>query len=286
MEKFLTTILSNYKYKINYKKIIRQALKEDIGKGDITSELLISKDSKSTGYIISKDRGILCGIEIAADVFKMLDKKLKIEIKKFDGSEIKYKDILLKITGSTRSILKGERLALNILQHLSGIATYTRKLASIVSKKGITILDSRKTSPNLRIIKKYAVKVGGGKNHRMGLYDGILIKDNHIKSAGSIEKAMEIVNGKTKLKIEVETKNIKEVKSALKYNPYIIMLDNFKPSEIKKAVKLIAGKCLIEVSGNINENNIKDYAIEGVNFISIGAITHSAKSLDLSLEII
>jgi nicotinate-nucleotide pyrophosphorylase (carboxylating) len=271
-------------------KIIKSALKEDICSGDITTKATINKSLKAAGKFLIKADGIIAGLEIAKKVFIAVDPKIKFEIKINDGSKVKYGDIAAVVYGKAQSLLTAERTALNFLQRMSGIATLANEYSEKVKHTKAKIIDTRKTVPGLRLLDKLAVKIGGCKNHRMGLYDMFLIKDNHIEVAGSIFKAVEACvkyNKKhhTKFKIEVETKNLKEVEEALNTKANIIMLDNFKIDEMKKAVKLINGKCKVEASGGVNLETVKEIAETGVDFISVGAITHSVKALDISLEI-
>ncbi len=274
----------------NISKAISSALKEDIGKEDITTKATISKSKKAVGSFFVKADGIIAGLEIAKVVFKSVDPKIKFEIKIKDGSKVKFGDIAAIVSGKAQSLLTAERTALNFLQRMSGIATSANTYAEKVKHTKAKIIDTRKTIPGLRLLDKMAVKIGGCKNHRIGLYDMFLIKDNHIEVAGSITKAVEDCvkyNKKhhTNFKIEVETKNIAEVKEALQTKADIIMLDNFQIGEMMQAVALINGKCKVEASGGINLETVKAIAETGVDFISVGALTHSVKALDISLEI-
>ncbi len=266
------------------KKFIENALEEDIGAGDITTNAIISKRETATGKVIAKDDLIICGLEIFNYVFLCLDKKLVIDHKFLDGKKAQDGDILLSFSGNTRALLSGERVALNILQRLSGIATLTAKFVKKVPES-VKILDTRKTTPGLRTLEKYAVRCGGGFNHRFGLYDAVLIKDNHIKAAGSITRAVEKIRKKIlhPLKIEVEVKNMEEVKEAIQTKCDIIMLDNMSPAYTKEAIKAINGKAKVEISGNIGLHNIQKIAEIGIDFISIGALTHSAPAVDISM---
>lgn len=268
-----------------YDDFIKNALDEDGAYNDITVNSIIPHNSESIVDIISKDDGIIAGIEIFKRVFFILG-NTKATFKINDGDKIKNGEIIGSIKGSTSIILSGERTALNLLQRLSGIATTTNKLCNAVKDTGVKIVDTRKTTPGMRVMEKYAVKIGGGFNHRFGLSDGILIKDNHIAAAGSIKKAIELTRKNTSFvrKIEVETESISEVKEALEAGADIIMLDNMNAEDIKKSIKIIDKKALIEVSGNITFDTIKAKAIKGVNFISCGMITHSSKNLDLSMK--
>jgi nicotinate-nucleotide pyrophosphorylase (carboxylating) len=271
-------------------KIINNALKEDVKTGDITTKATISKSKKAVGKFLVKADGIIAGLEIAKTVFKTVDSKIKFEIKIKDGSKVKYGDVAAIVNGKAQSLLTAERTALNFLQRMSGIATYANTFADEIKHTKAKIIDTRKTVPGLRALDKLSVKLGGCANHRIGLYDMFLIKDNHIEVAGSITKAVEACikyNKKhnTKFKVEVETKNLKEVEEALQTKADIIMLDNFKVDELKKAVKVINGKCKVEASGGVNLETVKSIAETGVDFISVGALTHSVKALDISLEI-
>ena len=270
------------------KKIIKLAIKEDLGNlGDITSNTVLTKRDKATFHFVSREKGILCGINIAKIVYKLLDKKIKFTSFKNEGDVIKTNDVLAKVEGPAISLLTGERTALNFLTHLSGIATSTSMLVKLISKTNTKILCTRKTTPGLRNIEKYAVKVGGGINHRIGLYDAILIKDNHIAIAGSISNALNKVKKfKNKTKIEIEVDNLKQFKEALKFNPDVIMLDNFKINDLEKAVKIAKNKVILEASGKIDHSNVVKIAKSGVDFISSGWITHSSKSLDIGLDLI
>ena len=271
-------------------KIISNALKEDVKNGDITTKATISKSKKARGKFLVKADGIIAGLEIAKSVFKSVDSKIKFEIKITDGSKVKHGDVAAIVSGKAQSLLTAERTALNFLQRMSGIAASANTYAEKVKHTKAKVIDTRKTVPGLRTLDKLAVKLGGCANHRIGLYDMFLIKDNHIEVAGSITKAVEACvkynkKHRTKFKIEVETKNLKEVEEALTTKVDIIMLDNFEIDEMTKAVKLINGKCKVEASGGVNLDTVKTIAETGVDFISVGALTHSVKALDISLEI-
>ena len=279
-----------YKIDKNISRIISSALKEDVGNGDITTKATISKSKKAVGKFLVKADGVIAGLEIAKAVFKTVDPKIQFEIKIKDGSKVKYGDVAAIVWGKAQSLLTAERTSLNILQRMSGIATSANAYAEKVKHTKAKVIDTRKTVPGLRTLDKMAVKLGGCANHRIGLYDMFLIKDNHIEVAGSITKAIEACvkynkKHRTKFKIEVETKNLKEVEEALKTKADIIMLDNFEADEMKKAVKIINGKCKVEASGGVNLETIKKIAETGVDYISVGALTHSVKALDISLEI-
>lgn len=271
---------------INLREIIRKALIEDIGFGDITSDIIDSK-RLGKGYFLAKETMILCGVTVAELCFKELDETLKLTFHAQDGDLIEKGCRFGTIEGRLKSILTGERVALNFLQRLSGIATITNKAVKKVEKYGVKILDTRKTTPLLRDLEKYAVRVGGGYNHRFNLSDGILIKDNHIVAAGGILNAVNAARTKAGalVKIAVEVKNAKELKDALKSKADHIMLDNMSLLEVEKALKIVKKSVPIEVSGGINDNNLEDYAKLRPDFISMGSLTHSYKAIDISLEL-
>lgn len=285
-------LLPEHLYNFNIHKFIDQAIAEDMGDGDHTSLACIPSSAKGKAHLLVKENGILAGVELALQIFKQVDKTLKIKTLITDGQSIKKGDIVLIVEGKAQSILLAERLVLNCMQRMSGIATYTHKLVQLCKGTKTKVIDTRKTTPNLRGLEKWAVLLGGGANHRIGLYDMILIKDNHIDYAGGIKKAIEAANSylkskNKKLKIEIEARNLDEVKQILSIgNVHRIMLDNFTTVDIKKAVKIINGKYETEASGGITEKTIAGYAKCGVDFISVGALTHSIKSLDLSLKAI
>lgn len=266
------------------KSIIKNALTEDIGKGDITSQAIIDKKAEGKFHLITREDIVVCGIKIAEMIFKELDENIKFSPMVKEGEVISKKQIIASIEGRALPILKAERVALNLLQRMSGIATLTREFVNAVKDTNAKILDTRKTMPGLRILDKYAVKMGGGENHRMGLYDAILIKDNHIALAGGIKKAIEKAK-KKRLPIEIECDTLSQVKEAIKLGVKRILLDNMKPSEIKKIVKQNP-KVEFEVSGGITLDNVKEYAKTGVGYISIGALTHSARSVDIGLDML
>jgi len=273
-------------YTKNIKYIIKQALREDIGDGDITTRLLIPANKNSIAHIIAKQSGVLAGRDIVYQVFKSIDPRVKINFRVKEGEKFSKGKIIAELKGNTRALLSGERTALNILCRLSGIATLTRKFVEAVAHTKAKILDTRKTTPNLRILEKYAVRMGGGTNHRFGLYDMILIKDNHIQAAGSITNAiMRTRKNNSKMLIEVETKNLSEVKESLQLKVPIIMFDNMNLKQIREAVKLAKGKARLEVSGGVNLRNIRKIAETGVDYISVGALTHSAPIIDMSMKI-
>jgi len=271
------------------KQFIHQALKEDIQTGDYTSLCTIPVGTKNRANLIIKQNGILSGVTLATKIFFTVDKELKLTIYKKDGSRVKKGDIAFTVYGNARSILAAERVVLNCMQRMSGISTKTDRFIKLCKPYNVKLLDTRKTTPGIRGLEKWAVRIGGGYNHRFGLYDMILIKNNHIDFAGGIQKAIAsavryVAAKKMKLQIEIEARNIREVQEILSAEKvHRILLDNFSLTEIKKAVALIDGKIETEVSGGVTEKNISKYAACGVNYISTGAITHSAKSMDMSL---
>jgi nicotinate-nucleotide pyrophosphorylase (carboxylating) len=273
------------------KLLVQLAIQEDVGSGDHTSLACIAKDSKGMAYCVAKQNGVLAGMPLAAYIFKLIDTDLKFEPLKNDGDEFVNGDMIFRVFGSDISILTAERTVLNFLQRLSGIATQSRELSNLIKGMHTKILDTRKTTPGLRHLEKYAVRVGGCYNHRIGLYDMILIKDNHIDFAGSIEKAIlqtvsYLKNNNLPLQIEIETRNLTEVEEVLRVgNVQRIMLDNFTPEMLQKAVQLINGRYETEASGGITRDTLKTYAQTGVDYISVGALTHSSKSIDLSLRV-
>jgi len=272
--------------------IIQKALDEDIGRGDITSQAIIPPSSISKAEIISHEEGVLAGVEIAKEVFRLLSPRhLTFTSSLKDGELLTEGRCILRFEADSLVILKGERVALNFLQRLSGIATLTRKFVDLVSPFGVRILDTRKTTPNLRILEKYAVRVGGGFNHRFGLDNGILIKDNHIRILGGIKKAVQMArrNNHPFLKVEVEVSDVSQVEEAIESDADAIMLDNMSEEEMREVVSKIRRRkreILIEASGDVSLENIKDVASTGVDLISVGRITHSAPSLDINLKIV
>jgi len=267
--------------------IINTALAEDINYIDVTTDNLLSPEHTSSAYYVAKDSGVLCGIDIAKRVFELVGGNVEFETLIHDGEKVKKGDIIAKMNGSTVTLLKGERTALNILQHLSGIATATNKCAELIKGTRASVTDTRKTLPGLRAMQKYAVTVGGGKNHRYNLSDGAMLKDNHIDAYGGITQAVTALRQKTghMIKIEVEVRNLDELKEALSVGCEVIMLDNMNCDEMKKAVEINNGKALLEASGNITLENIRSIAETGVDIISLGALTHSVKCFDISMRI-
>lgn len=268
------------------KKIIKYALDEDIGTGDITTQATINPRKKGRAIAVAKEDFVVAGAGVFAETFKFLDKNTKVNILIEDGRRAKKGDVVAKVTGNLSNILQAERVALNLFQRMCGIASLTSKYVKAVRGTKVKILDTRKTVPGLRILDKMAVRIGGGRNHRIGLYDGILIKDNHIEAAGSISAAVKAQRKNPFMKIEIETKNIKEIKEALKCDVDVIMLDNMSIPTMKKAVDLVNGRTLLEASGNVSLKNVADIAAIGVDFISVGELTHSVRGADISLKII
>lgn len=267
--------------------VIHRALQEDIGHGDITTSLLIPEKSKSRAHYIAKESFVLAGLPFVQEVFRILDSSVVFKAFFHDGSKIKQGDVIAEISGSTHTILKGERVSLNILQRLSGIATLTSMYVKRIEGLKAKIVDTRKTTPCQRFMEKYAVRVGGGYNHRFGLFDGILIKDNHVKALGSIKKAVRAAKkGHHLLKIEIEVKNLKELREAIEDGADIVMLDNMPVHDMKEAVKIAKGRVILEASGNIKLENVSEVAETGVDLISVGALTHSAVAADISLKIV
>ena len=266
-------------------KYILAALGEDMTSGDITTDSIL-KDEKAEVNLIAKDKGILAGLDVFKRVFELLDEDVTFEFYFSDGDQVKNKDLVGKIRGRAKAILEGERTALNFLQRMSGIATYTKKMVDALDSEHVKILDTRKTTPNMRIFEKYAVTLGGGYNHRYNLSDGIMLKDNHIDAAGGIREAVEKVRSLNPFvkKIEVEVENFDQVREALEAKADIIMLDNMDIEEIREACKIINKKAIIECSGNVSLDNINSYRDLDIDYISSGAITYSAGVLDLSMK--
>ncbi|MDY4412834.1 MAG: carboxylating nicotinate-nucleotide diphosphorylase [Ruminococcus sp.] len=267
--------------------IINTALAEDINYMDVTTDNLLSSEHVSSAYYIAKDSGVLCGIDIAKRAFELVGGNVEFQTLIHDGEKVQKGDIIAKMKGSTVTLLKGERTALNILQHLSGIATATNKCVELVNGTNASVTDTRKTLPGLRAMQKYAVTVGGGKNHRYNLSDGAMLKDNHIDAYGGITQAVTALRKKIghMVKIEVEVRTLDELREALAVGCEVIMLDNMNCDEMKKAVEINNGKALLEASGNVTLENIRSIAETGVDIISLGALTHSVKCFDISMRI-
>ncbi|MDY4812732.1 MAG: carboxylating nicotinate-nucleotide diphosphorylase [Ruminococcus sp.] len=268
--------------------LIKSALKEDINYIDITTDNLIPQEQEGEARFLAKAEGVLCGIDVALRVFTLIQPDFQYEVFIKDGEYVKKGDIIATVKGRTRTILKGERTALNLLQHMSGIATMTNKIVKIVEGTNASIADTRKTLPGLRPIQKYAVTVGGGKNHRYNLSDAAMLKDNHVDAGGGITGAVKKLRSKLghMAKVELEVRNLDELREALSVDVDVIMLDNMDNETMKKAVEITNGKALLEASGGITEETIRGVAETGVDIISIGALTHSVKAFDISLKIV
>jgi len=275
----------NFSY-LGLDEFLLSALREDIGIEDVTTKCCVPEDAVSGGYFKAKEPGIICGLDIARRVFELIDGDIRITSLLNDNSTVKTGDVIANISGPSRSILTGERTALNILQHLSGVASRTAEAVAAVSGSKARIVDTRKTTPGMRMLEKYAVRCGGGSNHRFSLSDGILIKDNHIAAAGGITEAVRLArnNSPFTIKIEVETETLRQIEEALAAGADIIMLDNMDIATMAEAVKRIGGRALVEASGNMGERDLRAVAETGVDFISIGALTHSVNALDISLK--
>lgn len=285
-------MISETQFQTELQLIIQNAIREDVGDGDHSSLACIPKEAQGKAKLLVKDNGVIAGVEFAKMVFNYVDANMKVETFIEDGSEVKYGDVVFHVSGSSQSILKAERLVLNSMQRMSAIATKTRNYVKLLEGTNTKILDTRKTTPGFRACEKWAVKIGGGENHRFALYDMIMLKDNHNDFAGgitnAINKTKEYLKENNKdLKIIVEARNLDEIKEILKSEGiYRILIDNFNFEDTKEAVRLIGTQCLTESSGNINEKTIREYAECGVNFISSGALTHSVYNMDLSLKAI
>ena len=270
--------------------IIENAIREDVGDGDHSSLACIPEDAMGKAKLLVKDNGILAGVDFAIQVFNYVDPEMEVEVLINDGSEVKYGDIAFYVTGKSQSILKAERLVLNAMQRMSAIATKTNSFVKLLEGTGTKVLDTRKTTPGIRALEKWAVKIGGGENHRFALYDMIMLKDNHIDFAGGITNAIQmtktyLADNNLDLKIIVEARDLKEIEEILESDGiYRILIDNFNYQDTRRAVQMIGDKCLTESSGGINEDTIRKYAECGVDFISSGALTHSVYNMDLSLK--
>jgi nicotinate-nucleotide pyrophosphorylase (carboxylating) len=272
-------------FELNYQEIVREALKEDIGSGDVTTEALITKDQRARARLIAKQKLVLAGIDVAREAFRQLDGDINWQAKHNDGAELSAGEIVAEVEGRMRALLTAERTALNFLQRLSGIATLTAKHVALLKPHKTKLKDTRKTTPGLRQLEKYAVSCGGGVNHRLGLYDGILIKDNHITFTGGITRAVKLARQKAPAgwPIEIEAQTLSQVNEALSVGVEKIMLDNMDPATLYQAVRLIAGRAEIEVSGGITAANIIEIAKLGVDYVSLGELTHSAPAVDIHM---
>lgn len=272
--------------KLQADQLIRMALAEDITSEDVSTNAVMPCATKGTVDLIAKEDGIIAGMDVYARVFQLLDEKTEVDLKCKDGDKVTSGQLLAVVTGDIRVLLSGERVALNYLQRMSGIATYTSQVAALLKGSKVTLLDTRKTTPNCRVFEKYAVRVGGGCNHRYNLSDGVLLKDNHIGAAGSVAKAIQMAKAYAPFvrKIEIEVETLDQVKEAVEAGADIIMLDNMTPEVMKQAVELIHGRAQTECSGNITKENIQKILETGVDFVSSGALTHSAPILDISMK--
>ena len=266
-------------------RAVHAALAEDIGAGDVTTDATVAADAVGTAAIVVKQAGVVCGLRVVETAFRALDPDIGFEAFAQDGDAVEPPAIVARIAGSERAILTGERVALNFLGRLSGIATLTRRYVDAVDGTGVAVLDTRKTTPGLRALEKHAVACGGGRNHRFGLDDAVLVKDNHLRAAGSVATAVELVRGATDLPVEVECESLDQVREALDAGVDALLLDNMTLAELREAVALNAGRARLEASGGVSLDTIRDIAETGVDEISVGALTHSAPSLDVSLEL-
>ncbi len=262
------------------------ALREDIGTGDITTECCVPEEARSGAVLRCKEAGVVCGLDVAKRVFFLLDREVEFTASVPEGARVQAGDVVATVSGPSRSILSGERVALNLLQHMSGVATQTAALVERIAGTGATIVDTRKTTPGMRVLEKYAVRMGGGTNHRFNLADGVLIKDNHIVAAGGIANAVRSARKTVPhtLKIEVETTSFAEIREALDAGADIIMLDNMSCEDMARAVELIGGRAKVEASGNMGQRDVRQVAETGVDLISVGALTHSVAALDISMQ--
>lgn len=281
--------MKNFLKDADIRPVIIIALREDIGDGDITTNAIFFNGNGNTeAVIVANEDGIFCGGDVAKIIYHEIDPTVSVSILKKDGKKVKKGDKLIKIKGHVKSLLTGERTCMNFIQRMSGIATKTDRMCDKLKGTGITLLDTRKTAPGLRLLDKYAVKCGGGKNHRIGLFDMVMIKDNHIKAAGGITESIKRIKDAygSKYKIEVEAKTLEEVKEASNCKPDFIMLDNMDTKTMKEAINQVNGHAKIEISGNMDEDRLQDISDLKVDFISVGALTHSVKAFDLSMRIV
>lgn len=266
-------------------RVASEALAEDVGEGDVTTEATVDPDAVGSADLLVKEPGVVCGLAVAEAVFRALDADIRFEPLVEEGALVSGATAVARVTGPERAILTGERTALNFLGRLSGIATLTRRYVDAVAGTGAAILDTRKTTPGLRLLEKHAVRCGGGRNHRFGLDDGVLVKDNHLRAAGSIANAVERLRDATQLPVEVECDTLEQVADAIAAGADAILIDNMSPDELREAVALAGGRVRLEASGGITLDNVRAVAETGVDEISVGALTHSARSLDVSLEL-
>ena len=266
-------------------RIVHAALAEDIGGGDVTTEATVPEDAIGTAELLVKEPGVVCGVRAAEATFRALDPEIQFEAFATDGDVVDAPTVVARVSGSERAILTGERVALNFLGRLSGIATLTRRYVDAIDDTGVAVLDTRKTTPGLRALEKYAVVSGGGRNHRFGLDDAVLVKDNHLRATGSIAAAVELVRAATDLPVEVECETLDQVRDALEAGVDAILLDNMSLEQLRQAVALAGGRARLEASGGVSLDTIRPIAETGVDEISVGALTHSARALDVSLEL-
>src|SRR6056297_371329 len=281
----LLPLVETQKMQFEIERVVRTALQEDIGLGDVTSMAVVARDARAQAELVAKEDFVIAGLDVAAAVFHHLDPDLSFEKIFVDGQKVRRGEVLAWLKGSALMLLQGERVALNLLQRMSGIATLTAHFVAAVEGTGAAIVDTRKTAPGLRALDKYAVRMGGGRNHRIGLFDGVLIKENHIAAAGGISTA--VANAREKLphtlKIEIETRSLDEVAEALEVGAEIILLDNMTLHDMRQGVDMIAGRALVEASGGVNLDGVREIAETGVDIISVGELTHSVKAADISL---
>jgi nicotinate-nucleotide pyrophosphorylase (carboxylating) len=271
---------------LDLERVVHAALAEDVGRGDVTTEATIGEEATCTARLLLKEPGVVCGLPVVVAVFRALDPTVSFEPSAVDGDRFDEPTELARISGRTRAVLTGERTALNFLGRLSGIATLTRRFVGAIEGTGAEILDTRKTTPGLRALEKYAVRCGGGRNHRFGLDDAILVKDNHLRAAGGVRPAVELLRSAgSGLPIEVEADTLDDVREAIAAGVKQILLDNMSPALMREAVELVDGKATLEASGGVSLETVREVAETGVDFVSVGALTHSARSLDVSLEV-
>lgn len=267
-------------------RVVTAALAEDVGSGDATTLALVPEDARCTAELLLEEPGVVCGVPVAAAVFRALDPDVQVEAKLEEGAAVsEVPSVLAVVEGPARAILSGERVALNLLARLCGIASLTRRFVELTEGTRTSVLDTRKTTPGLRALEKYAVRCGGGRNHRAGLYDGVLVKENHLRVAGGVTAALAALDGVDGLPVEVEAETLDQVREALDGGAPRILLDNMSPEEVREAVELAAGRAELEASGGVSLGTVRAYADTGVDFVSVGALTHSARSLHVSLEV-
>lgn len=266
--------------------LIEAALREDLGAGDITTDAIVAPEMTCRGKVVCKDDGVVAGLPVVRRVFELVDERIQVDLKSKDGDKVQDGTIVVRLSGPARGILKGERIALNFLQHLSGIASLTSRYVKAVDGTKCRILDTRKTTPGLRVLEKYATRTGGATNHRMGLYDDVLVKDTHLALANGVTAALRAVRrAHPEAAINVEVSNLQELEQALADRAPRVLLDNFSPGQVREAMQLIKGRATVEISGGVSLTNARAFALAGADFISVGALTHSAMALDYSLKV-